>query len=103
MKLQHYVKELKSVTTRLGVRLIVVAQQNREGYNSGNGLAGGLGRVAGTLDLSRICDCFINLYTNRNGERVMALEKNRNGEVGEFIMDFNGPTQTMTIKQEVLG
>ena len=103
MKLQHYVKELKSVTTRLGVRLIVVAQQNREGYNSGNGLAGGLGRVAGTLDLSRICDCFINLYTNRNGERIMALEKNRNGEVGEFIMDFNGPTQTMTIKQEVLG
>jgi len=103
MKLQHYVKELKSVTTRLGVRLIVVAQQNREGYNSGNGSAGGLGRVAGTLDLSRICDCFINLYTSRNGDRVMALEKNRNGEKGEFVMDFNGPTQTMTIKQEVLG
>jgi replicative DNA helicase len=103
MKLQKYVKELKGVTSRLGVRLIVVAQQNREGYNSGNGSAGGLGRVAGTLDLSRICDCFINLYTNRNGEKIMALEKNRNGEVGEFIVDFNGPTQTMTIKQEVLG
>ena len=103
MKLQKYVKELKGVTSRLGVRLIVVAQQNREGYNNGNGSAGGLGRVAGTLDLSRICDCFINLYTNNKGERVMALEKNRNGEVGEFVMDFNGPTQTMTIKQEVLG
>ena len=103
MKLQHYVKELKSVTTRLGVRLIVVAQQNRDGYNSGSGSAGGLGRVAGTLDLSRICDCFINLYTNNNGDRIMALEKNRNGEIGEFVMDFNGPTQTMTIREEVLG
>lgn len=103
VKLEKYVKELKGVTSRLGVRLIVVAQQNREGYNSGNGSSGGLGRVAGTLDLSRICDCFINLYTNARGERIMALEKNRNGEIGEFVMDFNGPTQTMIIKQEILG
>ena len=77
MKLSKYVKELKNVTTRLGVHLIVVAQQNREGYNNGMGQAGGLGRVAGTLELSRICDCFINLYINREEERIMSLEKNR--------------------------
>ena len=51
MKLQKYVKELKNVTTRLGVRLIVIAQQNREGYNNGRGQAGGLGRVAGEFKI----------------------------------------------------
>ena len=101
MKLSKYVKELKNVTTRLGVHLIVVAQQNREGYNNGMGQAGGLGRVAGTLELSRICDCFINLYINREEERIMSLEKNRNGEACKFIINFNGATQTISIKEEV--
>jgi replicative DNA helicase len=101
MKLSKYVKELKNVTTRLGVHLIVVAQQNREGYNNGMGQAGGLGRVAGTLELSRICDCFINLYINREEERIMSLEKNRNGEACKFIINFNGATQTISIKEEI--
>ena len=101
MKLSKYVKELKNVTTRLGVSLVVVAQQNREGYNNGLGQAGGLGRVAGTLELSRVCDCFINLYTDRNEQRIMSLEKNRNGEACKFVVNFSGPTQTMTIKEEL--
>ena len=101
MKLSKYVKELKNVTTRLGVHLIVVAQQNREGYNNGLGQAGGLGRVAGTLELSRICDCFINLYTTREDERIMSLEKNRNGEACKFIINFNGATQTISIREEI--
>tara|TARA_R110002012_G_C11624064_1_gene609298 strand:- start:622 stop:1929 length:1308 start_codon:yes stop_codon:yes gene_type:complete len=101
MKLSKYVKELKNVTTRLGVHLIVVAQQNREGYNNGMGQAGGLGRVAGTLELSRICDCFINLYNNRNDEKIMSLEKNRNGEACKFIVNFNGATQTISIREEI--
>lgn len=101
MKLSKYVKELKNVTTRLGVHLIVVAQQNREGYNNGLGQAGGLGRVAGTLELSRVCDCFINLYIDRNEERVMSLEKNRNGEACKFIVNFNGATQTISIREEL--
>ena len=101
MKLSKYVKELKNVTTRLGVHLIVVAQQNREGYNNGLGQAGGLGRVAGTLELSRVCDCFINLYINRNEDRVMSLEKNRNGEACKFIVNFDGATQTISIKEEI--
>ena len=65
------------------------------------GQAGGLGRVAGTLELSRICDCFINLYINREEERVMSLEKNRNGEACKFLINFNGATQTISIKEEV--
>ena len=101
MKLSKYVKELKNVTTRLGVHLIVVAQQNREGYNNGMGQAGGLGRVAGTLELSRVCDCFINLYINRNEERVMSLEKNRNGEACKFLINFDGATQTISIREEL--
>ena len=101
MKLSKYVKELKNVTTRLGVSLVVVAQQNREGYNNGLGQAGGLGRVAGTLELSRVCDCFINLYTDRNEQRIMSLEKNRNGEACKFVLNFSGSTQTMTIKEEL--
>jgi len=100
MKLSKYVKELKNVTTRLGVSLVVVAQQNREGYNNGQGQAGGLGRVAGTLELSRVCDCFINLYSVGD-EHVMSLEKNRNGEVCKFIVNFDGPTQTITVKEEI--
>ena len=101
MKLSKYVKELKNVTTRLGVHLIVVAQQNREGYNNGMGQAGGLGRVAGTLELSRVCDCFINLYINREEDKIMSLEKNRNGEACKFIVNFNGATQTISIREEV--
>ena len=101
MKLSKYVKELKNVTTRLGVHLIVVAQQNREGYNNGRGQAGGLGRVAGTLELSRVCDCFINLYINREEERVMSLEKNRNGEACKFLVNFDGSTQTISIREEI--
>ena len=98
IKLQKYVKELKNVTTRLGVRLIVVAQQNREGYNNGLGSAGGLGRVAGTLELSRICDCFINMYTTREGDNIIALEKNRNGESCKFKSKFDGPRQKITLE-----
>ncbi len=101
MKLQKYVKELKNVTTRLGVRLIVVAQQNREGYNNGRGQAGGLGRVAGTLELSRICDCFINMYETREGDKIIALEKNRNGEVCKFKIDFDGARQIITLEEEI--
>ena len=100
MKLSKYVKELKNVTTRLGVSLVVVAQQNREGYNNGQGQAGGLGRVAGTLELSRVCDCFINLYSVGD-DRIMSLEKNRNGEACKFIVDFDGPTQTIKVKEEI--
>ena len=102
MKLQKYVKELKNVTTRLGVRLIVIAQQNREGYNNGRGQAGGLGRVAGTLELSRICDCFINMYHTREGDKVIALEKNRNGEMCKFKIDFDGARQIITLEEELL-
>ena len=102
MKLQKYVKELKNVTTRLGVRLIVIAQQNREGYNNGRGQAGGLGRVAGTLELSRICDCFINMYHTRDGDKIIALEKNRNGEMCKFKIDFDGARQIITIEEEIL-
>ena len=98
IKLQKYVKELKNVTTRLGVRLIVVAQQNREGYNNGLGSAGGLGRVAGTLELSRICDCFNNMYTTREGDNIIALEKNRNGESCKFKSKFDGPRQKITLE-----
>ena len=98
IKLQKYVKELKNVTTRLGVRLIVVAQQNREGYNNGLGSAGGLGRVAGTLELSRICDCFINMYTTREGDNIIALEKNRNGESCKFKSNFDGARQKITLE-----
>ena len=101
MKLQKYVKELKNVTTRLGVRLVVVAQQNREGYNNGRGQGGGVGRVAGTLELSRICDCFINMYHTREGEKIIALEKNRNGEVCKFRIDFDGARQIIRIEEEV--
>ena len=101
MKLQKYVKELKNVTTRLGVRLIVVAQQNREGYNNGRGQAGGLGRVAGTLELSRICDCFINMYHTREGDKIIALEKNRNGEICKFKINFDGARQIITLEEEV--
>lgn len=101
MKLQKYVKELKNVTTRLGVRLIVVAQQNREGYNNGRGQAGGLGRVAGTLELSRICDCFINMYETREGDKIISLEKNRNGEVCKFKVDFDGARQIITLEEEI--
>ena len=99
IKLQKYVKELKNVSTRLGVHLIVVAQQNREGYNNGLGSAGGLGRVAGTLELSRICDCFINMYTTREGDNIVALEKNRNGESCKFKSNFDGPRQTITLEK----
>ena len=101
MKLQKYVKELKNVTTRLGVRLIVVAQQNREGYNNGRGQAGGLGRVAGTLELSRICDCFINMYDTREGDKIISLEKNRNGEVCKFKINFDGARQIITLEEEI--
>ena len=98
IKLQKYVKELKNVTTRLGIHLIVVAQQNREGYNNGLGSAGGLGRVAGTLELSRICDCFINMYTTREGESIVSLEKNRNGEACKFKSNFDGARQRITLE-----
>ena len=98
IKLQKHVKELKNVTTRLGVHLIVVAQQNREGYNNGLGSAGGLGRVAGTLELSRICDCFINMYTTREGENIISLEKNRNGESCKFKSNFDGARQRITLE-----
>ncbi len=99
IKLQKYVKELKNVVTRLGLRAIIIAQQNREGYNNGLGAAGGLGRVAGTLELSRICDCFINMYTTREGQAVIALEKNRNGESCKFKSNFDGPRQTITLEE----
>ena len=98
IKLQKYVKELKNVTTRLGVHLVVVAQQNREGYNNGLGSAGGLGRVAGTLELSRVCDCFINMYTTKDGESIVALEKNRNGESCKFKSNFDGARQRITLE-----
>ena len=101
MKLQKYVKELKNVTTRLGVRPIVVAQQIREGYNNGRGQAGGLGRVAGTLELSRICDCFINMYETREGDKIISLEKNRNGEVCKFKVNFDGARQIITLEEEI--
>ena len=98
IKLQKYVKELKNVTTRLGIHLIVVAQQNREGYNNGLGSAGGLGRVAGTLELSRICDCFINMYITREGDHIISLEKNRNGEACKFKANFEGAKQKITLE-----
>lgn len=95
--LQRYIKELKAITTRLGLNMVVVAQQNRAGYGRDGG-PGGIGRVAGTMDLSRICDCFINIYVDKNGTTVLDLEKNRNGAGIKLAMIPNGETQRITIR-----
>jgi len=84
----RWVQMLKSVCASLGVKLVLLAQLNREGEDNPK-----LSKVGGSWKIAQKADVFL-IIKKEKGEPCLYVAKNRNGKARETIdIDFNKDTQ----------
>ncbi len=70
----QWVQRLKGVCTSLGVKLVLLAQLNREGDREVS-----KNKIAGSWKIAQKSDVFLIMGVDQNGKHFLKIDKNRNG------------------------
>lgn len=85
----RWTQQLKHVCASLGVKLVLLAQLNREGQDSPQ-----MNKIGGSWKIAQKADVFMILSVDKKGQHFLKVVKNRNGEAPKTIeLDFYKPTQ----------
>lgn len=85
----QWVQRLKGVCTRLGIKLILLAQLNREGDREVS-----KNKIAGSWKIAQMADVFMILGVDQKGKHFLKVDKNRNGPAPVTIdLMFDKETQ----------
>lgn len=85
----QWVQRLKGVCTSLGVKLILLAQLNREGDREVS-----KNKIAGSWKIAQKADVFMIMGVDHNGRYFLKVDKNRNGPAPVTIsLRFDKETQ----------
>lgn len=85
----RWVQTLKNECSCLGIKLVILAQLNREGHGDAR-----MSKIGGSWKIAQKADVFLIFEVDKNGQHSIRIEKNRNGIHPLTIeVDFEKATQ----------
>ena len=85
----RWVQQLKGACTSIGVKLVLLAQLNRQGDESPS-----KNKIGGSWKIAQKADVFMILGVDSKGQYFLKVDKNRNGPAPKTIdLDFDKETQ----------
>ncbi len=87
----RWVQTLKNICTSLGIKLVLLAQLNREGETTPN-----KSKIGGSWKIAQKADVFLVLGLDERKKHFLKIDKNRNGPAPQTIaLGFDKETQRM--------